>query len=1233
MNWYSSEQSHSKQLIYMKHSLKAWLCLAIASLLCLPGKGQGEDYNWTTGTTLINFPGGTTPGPLDVTPGVLGLPFYPSPTSTVASQEGVASVSGPGGDLRFFANGEALMEMVGTTPTQIGGTLLGNWSTVQGATILPRPGFQGDYFLITNDARGGNTPPHQGVNYYDFSTGTIGLPRRLMRLVGTNSVPADLGEGITFVPHPNCRDYWLITHAAVGNEFLVYRLTPDGVEDASLILNDLPTHIQALGFNVPSSPQFNAAGTIKASRAGDRIAMTSFGIGIQLLEFDPATGLLSFLDDLTTIAPVPMYPPTGADYLYYYGAEFSFNGDFLYVSREGGQLVTGTHGMVFGFDLSSTPIIALPGYIESQTDRYHTLQRGPDGNIYFPTKTQNFGDGYFLGTIQNSGTNTPTYLPEFIGTTNPLAVQRGLPMTYDFSEPSLGIQDNDSCDLAVQICEVGLNCDGPVPMTYVWSFSDGSPDAITTDPCISHTFPDHGTYTVTLNVTDPWFSTPHTLEIEVTLEPCCPVIGDFNYPNDVVIDEDLFWNGQVLIGPDVTVTVRKGATLDITNTDVIFDICGQIVFEDSSMLRANNSVFRPCFKGDVWQGITFERRSTGIINECTFKNAISALYFQRRHASARITNNLFADCKTGVLLENTNFTEAITGNTFMTEDAGIDYYAFDCISNLPSWLDLPDGPTLGNQRHLGIGVHNSTVQGKISQNDFINVEDLSADPGLEKMVYGIFLNQSTAEITSNHFSGMNTSIFVADVLLERSFSTLIENNSMEVNLGNTNNRYQIGMAGVRNVQVIGNRLSNSLPSTPNSSPVNGIVAFFSTNSRINSNQITGFDTAIMAVGLAQSTITENSLEKTSLVGISLTDIGAIRIGCNTINMEQSTTVANPPRTGILIEQSNFNLSGTPIVDIHSNCIFETDVAIRLLNTNGPDPSFPWITNNYLYNYRRVGILNEGFNVALGTGLPYAESGRNTFVGNNHGAGALDLLSIAGSIDAWGNFGITTTGGTVTVSGNDDFNSTASCGQQINYDNAQQFEDEFCDRFWDDNALIFPAKISSGDPQYDLQRFFLELANEGSSLAPELETFLVQTWNESADEEAFDYLNQIVLSKQPLRMLASLLAKGNAWFYPIAFRKMESRPLSAENSIDLNEVQLYLSPNPTSNQLTVGFHGKDLQDGMVTIRDAFGRTINSLHTQVYAGELQYDVSKLSQGVYFVTVKGANGTALTQRFVKQ
>jgi hypothetical protein len=224
---------------------------------------------------------------------------------------------------------------------------------------------------------------------------------------------------------------------------------------------------------------------------------------------------------------------------------------------------------------------------------------------------------------------------------------------------------------------------------------------------------------------------------------CCFNTSDTDFhliQDSTVYTSNTWWDGKYYVAGRVY--VRNKAALDMTTIDVVFDRDGEIIFEDSSIVRANNSVFRPCDMHDVWVGFTFRDSSSGFIHTSTFKNAKHAIDVATSGPEGvKITDNTFTDCHQGVNINRGSLTynQGITSNSFVISD-----YNFTSAGLYP------------NFDYFGIRLIAVKMNEIVSQNNFRN----SDRSGQNNRYYGIYMLRSLANISENKFTNMHRSIDV-----------------------------------------------------------------------------------------------------------------------------------------------------------------------------------------------------------------------------------------------------------------------------------------------------------------------------------------------------------------------------------------------------------------------------------------------------------------------------------------
>jgi gliding motility-associated-like protein len=278
-------------------------------------------------------------------------PPVPLTNSEMIGFEGCSSVCDINGHLLFYTNGNTVWN--GTYNTIITtGLLGGGYSSTQAAMILPVPGSTSKYYIFTTDEFA------HGCLYYSIvdSLGAIVPPDALHKNVVLDS-SIIVSEKLTAVRHSNNGDFWVISHEAHTQHFLIYLVDTSGIS-----LWSKP----AMGAFYSGSSWNQCPGAIKPTCDGSKVALALYaGYAVEIYDFDKTLGLLSNLHTLT-FTEIP------------YGVEFSPNKKFLYVGFE----ATAGHMNLAQVNMSTNLIIPLNTADTMPFSYRSSLQLGPDGKIY-----------------------------------------------------------------------------------------------------------------------------------------------------------------------------------------------------------------------------------------------------------------------------------------------------------------------------------------------------------------------------------------------------------------------------------------------------------------------------------------------------------------------------------------------------------------------------------------------------------------------------------------------------------------------------------------------------------------------------------------------------------------------------------------------------------------------------------------------------------------------------------
>jgi type IX secretion system substrate protein/copper-binding protein NosD len=732
---------------------------------------------------------------------------------------------------------------------------------------------------------------------------------------------------------------------------------------------------------------------------------------------------------------------------------------------------------------------------------------------------------------------------------------------------------------------------------------------------------------------------------------------------DIDITEDEVWTGLIFVNEDIT--VRNGAVLDISNTDVVFAECTGITLEDSAVLRANNSVFRTCDVNSVWDGITFTSGAYGIINENTFKNAMVGLYFRsslKNVAEARITNNLFTNNKAGIGIGGGPFNEAITGNTFTIEESNINYlYACN-----PDILFVNST----NNSHWGIlAVEEAVIKGSIAHNDFIN----NRETGNYKDFTGVYCSATGgASINDNNFTDMLSSIVVE----MRSSHIFIENNNILVSNNYLPDNNQIKVTMSNYVKILNNTIINTFDSYQQEEP--GPINFYNNNAiyvegeertysiiEVRNNDIKGFESGIFARFITSSNIVGNIINDAYFYGIYAQDLSDVSISCNEIDLNWSYS-------NLCIGIGYFEHFENRICEIRGNCVFNTTYALYLY---GELFTIPIVKNNYLYNYKQFGLYNNGFVGNIGTGLTGQAAGKNTFTDNSFGV-ALDISTTI-PMTVYGCWGVSSTSAGVTLVGNNAYNSTASCGHQIETQTPVITDEEECKK----NHHGGIKDLTGFETEYELMNL-MNSCNSIESVKDAYSTIMSEGYNSRTMQwvdykyhyllddfdAAYNALNEIIpsgniekdmwlienvlltlstkqeVSESDIYRLMEISADTGNTYSDIANDLLRSLitnqnynfktkliPDNEEfNKVSYEDCMVRTFPNPSSGKIAIQIQNLITDNSTIEVYNSIGKTV--LSSKITSQSFNIDLSHCQPGIYLLKTNIAGETEIKKLIIR-
>ena len=309
-----------------------------------------------------------------------------------------------------------------------GNGLLGNYSASQSAIIIPKPSSSLEnniYYIFTVDCWQNDLE-----NGLRFSIVDMSLDGGLGDITNDKNILLHdkVAEKITTIPHSNNQDMWILVHDWGSNDYLVYKLTEDGL--------DLTPIVSSLGYDYSGNYDL-AAGQLRLSKEADYLVSTMNTINrFELFKFNNSEGTLSdmleFQDD---------------DYLLRaWGVEFSSNQRFLYLAKRPPEILlqfdlqTWDSASIYNSSIAVASTSGSPNNYDAGS-----LQMGPNGKIYLTRYNKTY-----ISVINQPNKNGTSCNFEEIGVNlNGKICKWGLPNLYYYE----GFKFVTGSEIDTAICE------------------------------------------------------------------------------------------------------------------------------------------------------------------------------------------------------------------------------------------------------------------------------------------------------------------------------------------------------------------------------------------------------------------------------------------------------------------------------------------------------------------------------------------------------------------------------------------------------------------------------------------------------------------------------------------------------------------------------------------------------------------------------------------------------------
>lgn len=321
------------------------LTLLFVFVGCNVAFSQKEMNNWYFGVNAgLTFNSGS---PVALTDGVLN------------NDEGSASISDRDGNLLFYTDGMNVWDKThGLMPNGTG--LLGDVSSAQSAIIVRNPGDDSIFYIVT---------AYTSVHYTTVDLRLNGGLGDVVTAEKNIQMLANSSEKVTVVKHANNVDYWVIARNVTL--YYAFLIDCDGI------------HLPSVVSTPAGSISAETWGYMAASPDGSKLGTASRSGGVQIADFDNATGVVS---NALTLQNPRLWPGLATAYGNY-GICFSPNSKVLYASSIGNGALIQWDLTVSPIDNSKTLIAVLKGQSATIGGSYYNylggaLQLGPDGKIY-----------------------------------------------------------------------------------------------------------------------------------------------------------------------------------------------------------------------------------------------------------------------------------------------------------------------------------------------------------------------------------------------------------------------------------------------------------------------------------------------------------------------------------------------------------------------------------------------------------------------------------------------------------------------------------------------------------------------------------------------------------------------------------------------------------------------------------------------------------------------------------
>jgi gliding motility-associated-like protein len=285
------------------------------------------------------------------------------------------------GNLFFYTDGTRVIDA--SHQAMPNGTITGDNTRNQPVVICQNPASSNQYYIFHADAAGtvrfSIVDSLQIGNATNFGQPPLGDVTTKNQVIA--SLPSNLSEGMLMLADTTGSDFWLMTHEINTTNYHFVKISTTGVTYEGSVSIGLIENVANFAYNA----------------ATKRIAVSPKEANRDLEIFNIAFPVAPATLPTLTGTRVNNSAVSGAITQAIYDAEFSSNGQYLYISVFGEGAATGD---VLQYDLTA-PTLSPVSVLTTKPAESYGLQMGPDSTIYHLYQS---GGSFFLGAITDTDT-------------------------------------------------------------------------------------------------------------------------------------------------------------------------------------------------------------------------------------------------------------------------------------------------------------------------------------------------------------------------------------------------------------------------------------------------------------------------------------------------------------------------------------------------------------------------------------------------------------------------------------------------------------------------------------------------------------------------------------------------------------------------------------------------------------------------------------------------------------